>query len=127
MRLLVGIILGFVISAKVWAADTPEPMSDMRPLTETSVDVFGVLTQLMEAKQAYAAGDYAVAYQGYRYVYLHDSEQSEAKLGYANSALALGQTKQAQKLFRDMQSEDAKTGEILCAVTAVEYAWTNFG
>ena len=89
---------------------------EVRGFQDSSTDIFDVLSRLPRAKAAYKAGDFSAALMGYRYVYFHDNSQAEAALGYANSALALGQVDLAQSLFRKLSSDDARTGEVICAV-----------
>ncbi len=93
---------------------------DVRAVEQSSTDVFDVLSQFMQAESAYKSGDYKAALAAYRYVYLHDRNQDEAALGYANSALALGQVDIAQTLYRQLTSEEARNGEVLCAVIKSE-------
>ncbi|WP_409432899.1 hypothetical protein ACJ3XI_11920 [Litorimonas sp. RW-G-Af-16] len=116
MRFYFPIILLPIILMSVQPAKASEPEIEVRAFEQSSTDVFDVLTQIMQADAAYAAGEYAAALESYRFVYFHDRGQERATLGYANSALATGQIALADSLFKTLKSDAARTGQVLCAV-----------
>jgi len=91
---------------------------ELRAIKDSSVDVFDVLAHIPKADTAFAQGNYALALQHYRYVYLHDPKQDHVAMGYADAALALGQTAIAKKIYKDfaITNNRAKSGLLLTCV-----------
>jgi len=88
--------------AEINIADTLE----VRPLTRSTTEVYDVLTQLIQAREAYAADLYERSYHAYKYVALHDKNNVEAALGTANSALEIGKTEEALAIFKNLSAAD---------------------
>jgi len=92
--------------------------ADIRPVENSSVDLFEVLSHIPQAQKAFDVGDYALALQHYRYVYLHDPKQSQAAIGYGDSALALGQNQMAASIYAAFKADNpqAQSGWILSQI-----------
>ncbi|MEP1230063.1 MAG: tetratricopeptide repeat protein [Litorimonas sp.] len=115
----------FLTPITVHAKDTlknaaqPQTQSlDIRNIEDSSIDVFDVLSRLPQAEIAFENGNYALALQHYRYVHLHDPNQTQAALGYADAALALGKTRLAAQVYGDFTNKNmrAQNGLLLANI-----------
>ena len=103
---------------------TPPPQAlDIRPVQDSSIDVFEVLSRIPKADEAFKNGDYAAALEHYRYVYFHDPKQSRAAIGYADAALALGRPRLAMDIYAGISDENTrvKNGLLLAQILDGQY------
>ncbi len=91
---------------------------DIRPIEHSSVDVFDVLSHIPVADKAFRDGDYRLAFEHYRYVYMHDPQQMQASIGYADAALALGQIALAAGIYKAFAHDNirAQSGLLLAGI-----------
>lgn len=120
--LITSVIMSVPISVSAGAKHTSKSVKpnavDIRPIENSSVDVFGVLSHIPKADKAFARGDYSLALQHYRYVYLHDPKQAHSAIGYADAALALGQTALAAQVYKttNIDNPRAQSGLLLIGI-----------
>jgi len=126
--LLKAILMGTVMSVHSVSATAKNPSHDkqsvktaelnVRAVKDSSVDLFDVLSHIPRADTAFADGDYALAFQHYRYVYLHDPKHIHSALGYADSALALAQTALASQIYDSLPPDNlrAQNGKLLIGI-----------
>lgn len=108
-----------ILPVESYAKSAPSLLQpEIREHQSSSVDIFDVLTRIPKAKQAYEDGDFSQALQDYRYVYLHDPDQKQALMGYADAALALGQCSLATSLYAKFEDEHtrASSGALICQI-----------
>lgn len=106
------------IQSKSISHQTKTTKIDIQPIEDSSTDIFDVLLHIPKAQRAYEIGDYASALHHYRYVYMHDPAQSQAAIGYADAALALGQSRLAAPIYQTykMDNTHAQSGWLLTQI-----------
>ncbi len=125
MGVLAGLFCAQAASAKD-SAPTPNIIEtlEVRPLTRSSSDVYDVLTQLINAREDYAAKRFERSYRAYKYAALHDRNNVEAALGAANSALEIGRAAEALVIFKNLSAVTLKTEDNLAVQSGLAIAET---
>lgn len=98
------VILAALVSTQcpmdTFASDVPSISEiDVRPVEETSTDVFSILKILMEARQAFEEKDYETAARRYGVLVKYDPSMEEPIIGLAKSQLALNRSDLAKNLL----------------------------
>ncbi len=125
MSVLSGLLCAPIAAAK----DSAPPPNifetlEVRPLTRSSSDVYDVLTQLIKAREDYAAGHYQRSYRAFKYVALHDRNNVEAALGTADSALETGRAAEALMIFKNLSAEKLEAKHSLSVQSGLTLAET---
>ena len=129
LAIYMGVLAGIFCAQAAAAKDSAPPPGmfetlEVRPLTRSSSDVYDVLTQLIKAREDYAANRFERSYRAFKYVALHDRNNVEAVLGTANSALEIGKAEEALAIFKNLSADKLEDEHSLSVQSGLALAKT---
>ncbi len=129
LAIYMGVLAGIFCAQAAAAKDSAPPPGmfetlEVRPLTRSSSDVYDVLTQLIKAREDYAANRFDRSYRAFKYVSLHDRNNVEAALGTADSALEIGKAEEALVIFKNLSADKLEDEHSLSVQSGLALAKT---